>query len=265
MLSLLRTNSRFKRGKPLIELFGKAFNILLDTAEKHKLYENAKNCIILSQTYYYVDENNKKVYLFELIKKNKWLTTSHFWRGFIHYMIKTEFARFEKTYPETNFNVEQNINITKKIKNKLNEVVFSQLLPFISNMNDFCIDKRIIIKITDEFVKKYNFISPANLESLYAMISSDKNEIEKFRNEYNPSLEPELKSEDDKKDDLKDKDKEKEETNNAEKKGETNNIEKKEDSQDIKEDIKNDTKEETANKEEKKEDNLVTEETKKDE
>ena len=254
ILSQLRTNSRFKRGKPLIELFGKAFDILLDTAEKHKLYENAKNCIILSQTYYYVDEKNNKVYLFEFIKNNRWLTNSHFWRGFIDYMITTEFTRFEKSYPETNFNVEQNINITKKIKNKLNEVVFSQLLPFISNMNDFCIDKRIIIKITDEFVKKYNFLSPSNLESLYAMISSDKNEIEKLRNEYNPSLEPELKTEEDNKEDIKEKAKET-----------------KEEAKDVKEDIKNDdssqekTKEEETIKEEKKEDNGATEETKKDE
>ena len=266
ILSQLRTNSRFKRGKPLIELFGKAFNILLETAEKNKLYENAKNCIILSQTYYYIDEKNNKIYLFEFIKNNRWLKNSHFWRGFIHYMITTEFKRFEKTYPESNFNVEQNINITKKIKNKLNEVVFSQLLPFISNMNDFGIDKRIIIKITDEFVKKYDFLSPANLDSLYAMISTDKNEVEKLRNEYNPSLEPELKTEEDNEEDLKENSKEKkEETNDTEIKEETK------DNKGIKEDIKNDntsqekTKEEIAIKEEKKEDKGATEETKKDE
>ena len=264
VLSQLRTNSRFKRSRPLIELLGKAFNILLVTAEQHNLYENAKNCIILSQTYFYIDENNNKVYLFELIKNNKWLQSPHFWRGFINFMITSEFARFEKTYPETNFNVEQNINITKKVKNKLNEIVFSQLLPFVSNMNDFEIDKRIILKITDEFVAKYDFISSTNLESLYGMISSDKNEIEKLRKEYNPSLEPELTttSKENIKEDLKEKPKEKKEE-------EKKDIEVKEEAKDIKEGIKDDNsskeeKKEESNKEEKKEENTIEEETKKD-
>ena len=190
VLSQLRTNSRFQRSKDLIELFGKGFNILLEAAEKNNLYENAKNCIILSQTYFYNNENKDKVYVFDFIKNNKWLTHPNFWRGFINFMIAKEFERFEKTFPDTIFNIEENINITKKIKDKLNDVVFSQLLPFVSNMVDFGIDKRIILKITDEFVEKYNYLSKENLKSLYSMISNDKEEIEKFRKEYSPSLEP---------------------------------------------------------------------------
>ena len=193
VLSQLRTNSRFQRSRPLIELFGKAFEILLQSAEKNKLYENAKNCIILSQTYFYNDEENKrKIYVFEYIKNNKWLSNPKFWRGFIDYMMKKEFERFEKTFPETNFNVEQNINLTQRVKNKLNEVVFSQLLPFVSNMVDFGIDKRIVLKIADDFTKKYNYMTPSNYDSLMGIISNDKGEIEKLRTEYNQSLEPYL-------------------------------------------------------------------------
>ena len=193
VLSQLRTNNRFLRSKPLIDLLGKAFEILLQYAEKNKLYEYAKNSIILSQTYFYNDENNKKVYLFEYIKHNKWLSNSHFWRGFIDYMIKNEIERFEKTFPETIFNVEQKINITQKVKDKLNEVIFSQLLPFISNMIDFGIDKRVVLKIAEEFKDKYNYLTPNHLETLYGIISSNKEDIEKFRKEYSSSLEPELK------------------------------------------------------------------------
>ena len=191
VLSQLRTNSRFQKSKPLIELLGKAFEILLEYAEKNKLYDNAKNCIILSQTYFYNDEN-KKIYLFELIKSNKWLTNPQFWRGFIDYNLKNEFQRFEKTFYDTNFNVELNINLTDKVKDKLNEVVFSQLLPFISNMIDFGIDKRIVLKVVDEFKEKYNYLSPSNLETLYQLISKNMEEIEILRKEYNPSLESKL-------------------------------------------------------------------------
>ena len=192
ILSQLRTNSRFQRSKPLIELIGKAFGILLEYAEKNKLYDDAKDCIILSQTYYYNDDKNKKIYLFELIKNNKWLTNPQFWRDFIDYNLKNEFQRFEKYFYDTNFNVELNINLTDKVKNKLNEVVFSQLLTYISNMVDFEIDKRIVLKITDEFKEKYNYLSPSNLDTLYQMISKNKEEIETLRKEYNPSLESEL-------------------------------------------------------------------------
>jgi len=191
-LSKLRTNSRFKRSKSLIELLGKTFNILLRNAQRKKLYENAKNCIILSQTYFYVDENNNKVYILGLIKKNNWLNNPKFWREFIDAMIKHEFIRFQNNYHVNNFNIEENINITKKVQDKLNEIAFSQLLTFITNMMDFEIDKRIIIKIIDEFIEKFNYLSDKYKQSLFELISHDKEEIEKLRKEYNPSLETEL-------------------------------------------------------------------------
>ena len=256
VLSQLRTNSRFKRSKPLIELFGKAFEILLQSAEKNKLYENAKNCIILSQTYFYDDEENKKkIYVFEYIKKNKWLSNPQFWRGFIDYMIKKEFERFQKTFPETNFDVEQNINITQKVKNKLNEVIFSQLLPFVSNMIDFGIDKRIVLKIAEDFTKKYDYMTPSNYESLLGIISNDKEEIEKLRKEYNQSLEPYLIT---KKEEVKKNIQEFTEGNTEEKKEEKNkkeeikeeSLKKKEIS---KEQVKEESKENINDKERKKE------------
>ena len=243
VLSQLRTNSRFKRSKPLIELFGKAFEILLGYAQKNKLYENAKNCIILSQTYFYNDEKNNKIYLFEYIKHNKWLSHPQFWRGFIDYMIRKEFERFEKTFPETIFNVEQNINLTQKVKNKLSEVVFSQLLPFISNMLDFGIDKRIVLKISDEFKEKYNYMTPSNLQALYGIISSNKDEIEKFRKEYSPSLEPELIP-------IKEEDNKIESKENLDIKNSEGKSEEENEAKDKKEDQKEDKKEASETKEE---------------
>ena len=192
VLSQLRTNNKFQRPKSLIELLGKAFNILLENAQRKKLYDNVKNCIILSQTFFYLDESNNKVYIFELIKKNNWLRNPKFWRGFIDVMMKQEFIRFQKVFPENNFNVEENININKKIRDNLNEVVFAQLITFVTNMKDFEIDKRIMIKIIDEFIEKFNYLSDNHKQSIFEIISPDKEEIEKLRKEYNPSLEPEL-------------------------------------------------------------------------
>ena len=192
ILSQLRTNGKFVQSKYLIDLFGKAFNILLENAGKNKIYDNVKNCIILSQTYFYEDENKNKIYIFESIKNNKYLKNSQFWRSFINDMIKKEFERFENAFPDSNINIEKNFNINKKIKEKLSEVVFSQLITYSSNMKDFEIDKRIILKIVDEFIEKYNYISESNLDCIYEMISSEKEDIEKLRKEYDPSLEDKL-------------------------------------------------------------------------
>ena len=189
VLSKLRSNNRALQTKSLFDLLGKAFNILLENAEKNNLYEIAKNCMILSQTYFILDEKKNKLYLFEMIKINQWLTSPNFWRGFIEYMMKLEFIRIKKLYTFTNFDLEKNTKITPKMKTKLNDIVFTQLLPCISNMIDFQIDKRIILKIADEYIQKYNYLSDKNLDNLISLISKDKEEIEKLRKEYSPSLE----------------------------------------------------------------------------
>lgn len=192
LLSQFRTNNRFERTKYLVELLSKGFIILLDNAEKNKLYDNVKNSIILAQTFYYPDENKKKIYIIEYIKNHKWIKNASFWRLFIEDQIKKEFLRFEKVFPDANFSVENNVNLNKKVMEKLNEVVFSQLLTFISNMGDFEIDKRIILKIVDECVEKYNYLSKTNIDSLYELITEGKLDIEQLRKEYSPFLEEEL-------------------------------------------------------------------------
>ena len=218
ILSKLRTNGSFSQSKSLITLLGQGFEIVLSKSKKNKLYENVKNCIILSQTYYYQDDSNKKIYIFEFIKNNKWLKTAKFWRNFILYMIEKDLGRFDKT--------------KEKDLTKLGDVVFSNLLTFASNMKNFEIDKRIIVKIMDEFIEKYNFINETNSKILFEMIIQEKegetvndSEIEKLRKEYNISLETE---------NIKDNDKG--ETEVKEEKKEKEEKEEKKEKEDIKED-----------------------------
>ena len=209
ILSKLRAKGSFARTKSLITLLGEAFEIILSKSKKNKLYDNVKNCIILSQTYYYEDDKKQKIYIFEFIKNNKWLKSAKFWRNFILYMIEKDLERFE--------------NDKEKDLEKLGEVVFSQLLTFASNMKSFEIDKRIIVKIIDEFIEKYNYLSESYLKLIYGMIIQGKegepnDDLEKLRKEYDISLE-------------------KDSTNNDAKKIEKENNDNKEEK--IKEDIKN--------------------------
>ena len=73
-LSKERTNGRYKRNKELIILLTELINQILKETEKENDFENAKNCIILSQTFYY-EENEKKIYIFDSIKNNNWLNS----------------------------------------------------------------------------------------------------------------------------------------------------------------------------------------------
>ena len=106
-------------------------------------------------------------------------------------MIKLEFDRFKKYHYYPDYDLEKSDNIPKRIKHKFDEIVFSQLLSFITNLNDFEMDKRVILKINDEFVQKFNYLSENNINGIYEIIAKEKNEFKKLRKEYDISLESE--------------------------------------------------------------------------
>jgi len=259
VLSQLRTNSTFQRPKSFITSFGKVFNKLLSMANKNEIIEYVKNCIILSQTYFYLDEDKKKRYLFEEIKSNKILNNSKFWRKFIDNVIKSEFDRFKNNHLCPDYDIEKCDTIPDKTKKKLDEIVFSQLLSFITNLSDFDMDKKIIVKIADEFVEKYKYLSKTNMESIYQIIAKDKEEIEKYRKEYDASLESdeiEFKDEEEeKKEEIKEEQKiedKKEEEKKVEDKKEEKVEDKKEEKVEEKKEEKMEEKKEEKKEEEKK-------------
>ena len=88
--------------------------------------------------------------------------------------------------------------LIKKMKNLGKDFLiacFFQILPYSNNMREFYMDDRIIVKIIDEFVEKYH-IQKEFADSIYTVISSNPEEIEKMREEYknNPNIENELLS-----------------------------------------------------------------------
>ena len=177
LLSVFRATGKFEKSERFIFTIGKVLNAILEHSEKDKIYENGKNCIILSQTFYYLDINNTKIYIFQLIKDNNWIKGPQFWRPFIEMKLKQEFdkARIHK-------------------KHNLNNILLTQLLPYVNLMRELELDIRIIIKIVDEFLENYNYLNEESYNTLFTIISSDKKEIEKYRKEYkeNPNLENEL-------------------------------------------------------------------------
>ena len=196
-LSKQRTNGRFARTQKLVKDLAEILNLILQSAEKQNDFEAAKNCMILSQTYYYdekdKDGNNRKKYLIEFILDYKWLRTPAFWRGIIEEMIVKEAKKYMSLNPKEPDLFDKS---RKECCDRLSNICFSQLLPYANNMKEFFVDDRLIVKIIDEFVEKYQ-IQKELADTIYAGVFSDKpEEVEKLRKEYkdNPNFENELMS-----------------------------------------------------------------------
>ena len=186
VLSKLRTNNEFNKSKKLIELLSESINKILESSEAVLDYRNAKNCLILSQTFYY-EEQGKKIYILEFIKKNEWLNSVDFWRELILKMVKEEIKKFselhykDENYIKLNEKIDQ---LPEKIVKRIQDILFSQLITYITNMNEFNIAKKYIVQIVDEFTEKYNYLSKDQIQGILLTISPDEKEIEKFRKEY---------------------------------------------------------------------------------
>ena len=196
-LSKQRTKGKFARTQKLVRDLAEILNLILQSAEKRNDYEAAKNCIILSQTYYYDEKdkegNVRKKYLIEFILDYKWLRSPGFWRGIIEENIISEAKKFMSLNPKEPdlFNKDR-----KESCDRLSNICFSQLLPYANNMKEFFVDERLIVKVIDEFVEKYQ-IQKEFADTIYAGVVSDKPEqVEKLRDEYknNPNFENELMS-----------------------------------------------------------------------
>ena len=183
ILSKLRTNNRFCREKPLIELLSDIIIIILDAAKKKNDFTSAKNCIILSQTFYYNDESkpNKKVYILEYIKKHHWLQSMGFWKDFILSMILNEFKKLDEMNTDDKINISKNKNIPENVKPKIGEVLFSQLLPYVGNMSEINVEKKYIIKIIDDINDRYNYMGQSNIEAIYDLVCSSKEELKEIK------------------------------------------------------------------------------------
>ena len=194
-LSKQRTSGRFSRSQKLVKDLAEILNLILKTAEKEKDYHAAKNCMILSQTYYYdekdKDGNTKKKYLIDYIINYNWLRTPGFWRGIIEEMIVSEAKKYMDINPKEHDLFDKN---DKSSREKLSNICFSQILPYVNNMKEFFMDERFIVKIIDEFVENYE-IQKELADTIYSGVISDKpEEVEKLRKEYkdNPNFENEL-------------------------------------------------------------------------
>jgi hypothetical protein len=181
ILNRVRSDSKFMKDKEIIIMIGNALNIIIDTSETKKDYHAVNLCIILSQTFYYENDKKQKVYIIDYIKKNSWLHNEDFWRNYIDLQIIKEFFKYQDINKDKNLDIFMENNISSNVMNNVAEILFSQLMPNINNMVELNVDKKIIARVIEEFINKYNYLDQNNIDILYSLISKDKEEINSLR------------------------------------------------------------------------------------
>ena len=161
-LNKFRSQSRFQLSIEHFLIIGKFFDKILSYFNNENDYNILKNCIILSQTYYYLYEN-KKIYLKVYIENHSIFKDPKTWDELINFLIQNEIK-----------------NKSNKIysKNGYSNIAFGILYTFIDTMFEFGINEEEINKIIDPKIEMYKLDNNYK-EDIYKLIKN-KNENKKI-------------------------------------------------------------------------------------
>ena len=179
-LSKQRTKGRYRRSLSLLKNLSEIIKYILEDSKKTNDYDAAKNCIILSQTFYFerqFGKELKKKYLFDYIKNNEWINSIDFWVKLTENMIESEINNSEKIAKK-----QKTKESSEQRKIRIDNIVFSQIISYTSLMIEFLIQKEEIIKVADFYIKKHNIdksLSDLLIESINS-IPYPKNEEDDF-------------------------------------------------------------------------------------
>ena len=194
-ISQFRTSGKYCLPKKVFDIICNCLLIIINTILRDEDYHCAKSTIILSQTYFCL-EDNKRMYLHSLIKKHKLFYNLEFWKNTLEISIKKEIIRTQKY---------ENLQKEKKIKNKsdnnenenekdinyekYSDIVFGQIASITNSMIDFDInikDIRSIIEPKEQLYKlNQNHINNIELIIENKLNSNDKEEEEKIESNKN--------------------------------------------------------------------------------
>ena len=149
-LNELRNHGIFYIPDESFNIIGDILNEMLSKVMKDSDFYCAKNCIILSQTYYKI-EKDKKIFLQIKIKDNPLFKSKNFWDEFILYSI--EIGKNEAIELNNN-DIINNINENEN-NNQFSKIVFAQLFALTDNMIIFGLDKEIIKELINPLIENY--------------------------------------------------------------------------------------------------------------
>ena len=152
-LSEFRTKGHFEISKYTFDILSKLFITIIKSAQKSNDFHSVENAIIISQTYYMnLEKENTKIYLQKKIENNDIFKSKKFWEEFLDYCINKEIVK-------TVSNDVKNGNILKENRkdseDKISNIAFGRIAPYVNNMKDLGLDKESIIQIVFPKMEKY--------------------------------------------------------------------------------------------------------------
>ena len=152
-ISHFRTSGKFCIPSKVFDIIGKCLLIIIDNVIKDEDYKMAKTAMILSQTYFKMDDKNEKYYLQNVIKNHKLFSNNEFWEKTLDNSLKNEINRVKNIKKENEFKNE--INIEDENIEKYNDIAFGQIVSLVNSMIDFDINIEIIKKIIEPKIEEY--------------------------------------------------------------------------------------------------------------
>ena len=164
-----------------LNYFGEIFKYLNNFVLSKNDMEIFKYILILSQTYYYNSEKDKKkLYLLSYIKDHPGYSKPELWEDYLKELIKHEL----KNFPEINIDLEQ-INLDKNNKDekeKLMNCFFSNLLTTAKAMADLNLDKKFVRQFVEKNKTKY-YLSQDQVDNICLIHEMSLNEDKSKNNQ----------------------------------------------------------------------------------
>ena len=173
-LNKIRIYGIFEYQKENLDDIIKIFLNILDNIQIEKDNYSFQFCIILSQTFYYI-ENENKTYLFKCIKSHPIFSSEEMWKSCVIYFIEKELDKYNQ--------IKDNIT-NKKRNNTINELIFAQIVSYTNNMIEFDFDVNKDENIMMEIINKYNLNENAKTVILN-IINNKKNKCINENNNIN--------------------------------------------------------------------------------
>ena len=170
-LNKIRSFGNFEYPKEIFNDIYKIFLIILDEVEQKKDSFLFQFSIILSQTFYYV-ENGEKKYLCKYVKDHSIYHSVEMWRNMLESIINEK----SEMYNQFEYKIQSSEqDDEEKKRKKIIEIAFAQIIAIVHNMIDFELDSKETEKLMNDFMNKYN-LNETQKQLIMEMIEDKKNE-----------------------------------------------------------------------------------------
>ena len=166
-LNKFRALGNYMVTKVIYSIISKYFIKILNFIKKDYDVFPAKNVIVLSQTYYMI-EKEEKIYIQEDIKEHEIFKDDKFWENLFNFFMNKEIQKLRKSF---DLNEEKSDE-----KSHYNKLAFGQIMTICNNMLEFGYNKDDIYKFIEPKIKYYN-LDEISISSIKCVLGFENNDI----------------------------------------------------------------------------------------